>query len=71
MTHTSPRCQERIPFGDTKNLFVEFAKFLRGGPPPRRTADDCFYITEVTLRSRESADEKKLLQLPPLRPVCG
>ena len=63
--------QERIPFGDTENLFVEFAKFLRGGPTPRMTADDCFYITEVTLRARESADEKKLLQLPPLRPVRG
>ena len=63
--------QERIPFGDTENLFVEFAKFLRGGPPPRISADDCFYITEVTLHSRESADEKKLLQLPPLRPVRG
>ena len=63
--------QERIPFGDTENLFVEFAKFLHGGPPPRISADDCFYITEVMLRSRDSADEKKLIPLPPLRRLRG
>lgn len=61
--------QETIPFGETENLFVEFAKFLRGGPSPCISADDCFYITEVTLRSRESADNKKLVQLQPPRPV--
>lgn len=61
--------QEKIPFGETENLFVEFVKFLRGGPSPRITADDCFYITEVTLRARDSADEKKLIQIPPPRPV--
>ena len=60
---------ERIPFGDTENIFVEFVKFLRGGPPPRITADDSFYITEVVLRAREAADERKLIALPPLRPV--
>jgi predicted dehydrogenase len=63
--------QEKIPFGDTENLFVEFVNFLRGGPPPRISADDCFYITEVALRSRDSADEKKLVKLAPLRPVRG
>ena len=62
---------ERIPFGETENIFVEFVKFIRGGPPPRITADDCFYITEVVLRAREAADEMKLIALPPLRPVRG
>lgn len=62
---------ERIPFGETENLFVEFVKFLRGGPAPRITADDSFYITEVVLRAREAADEKKLITLPSLRPVRG
>jgi predicted dehydrogenase len=62
---------EKIPFGDTEHLFVEFVKFLRGGPPPRISADDCFDITEVTLRARDSADEKKLIQLPSLRSVRG
>jgi predicted dehydrogenase len=60
---------ERIPFGETENLFVEFAKFLRGGAAPRITADDCFYITEVVLRAREAADAKKMIALSPPRPV--
>lgn len=60
---------ERIAFGETENLFVEFVKFLRGGPPPRITADDCFYITEVVLQARQAADEKKMITLAPLRPV--
>ena len=60
---------ERIPFGETENLFVEFAKFIQGGAPPRITADDCFRITEIVLRAREAADEKKMIALPPLRPV--
>ena len=62
---------ERIPFGETENIFVEFVKFLRGGPAPRITADDSFYITEVVLRAREAADEKKMISLPALRPVRG
>jgi predicted dehydrogenase len=60
---------ERIPFGQTENLFVEFAKFLRGGPPPRITADDCFYMTEVVLQARQAADEKKMIALAPRRAV--
>jgi predicted dehydrogenase len=60
---------ERIAFGETENLFVEFAKFLRHGPVPRITADDSFYITEVVLRAREAADEKKMIVLPARRPV--
>jgi predicted dehydrogenase len=60
---------ERIPFGETENLFVEFAKFLRGGPPPRISADDGFYMTEVVLQARQAADEKTLVALPPRRPA--
>jgi predicted dehydrogenase len=62
---------EKIPFGETENIFVEFAKFLRGGPPPRITADDSFYITEVVLRARDAADEKKMVELAPMRRVRG
>jgi predicted dehydrogenase len=60
---------ERIPFGETENLFVEFAKFLSGGPAPRITADDCFYITEVALRAREAADSGRMIAVAPPRPV--
>jgi predicted dehydrogenase len=62
---------ERIPFGETANLFVEFAKFVQGGPTPRITAEDSFYITEVSLQARQAADEKKLIALGPRRPVRG
>ena len=62
---------ERIQFGETENIFVEFVKFLRGGPVPRITADDSFYITEVVLRAREAADGKKIVTLPSLRPARG
>ena len=55
---------ERIAFGETENLFVEFVKFLRGGPVARITADDSFYITEVVLRARDAADEKRMMELP-------
>ncbi|HEV7406663.1 MAG TPA: Gfo/Idh/MocA family oxidoreductase [Chthoniobacteraceae bacterium] len=60
---------ERIPFGETENLFVEFVKALRGGPAPRIAADDCFYITEVVLQARQAADDKKLIALAPRRAV--
>lgn len=60
---------ERIPFGETENLFVEFVKFIRGGAAPRITADDCFHTTEVVLHARRAADEKKLFALPARRPV--
>jgi len=62
---------ERIPFGETENLFVEFVKFLRGGAVPRITADDCLRSTEIALRAREAADETRMIALPPLRPVRG
>ncbi len=62
---------ERIPFGETENLFVEFVNFLRGGPSPRITVDDCFYITEAVLLARAAADELKLITLPPPHPVRG
>ena len=54
--------RESIPFGETENLFVEFARFLRGGPAPRLTADECFHITEVVLRARDAADKKIMVE---------
>lgn len=62
---------ERVAFGETENLFVEFVKFLRGGAVPRITADDCFRSTEIVLRAREAADETKMIALPPMHPVRG
>ncbi|MEQ1831032.1 MAG: Gfo/Idh/MocA family oxidoreductase [Pirellula sp.] len=56
---------QQIPFGETENLFVEFVTFLRGGLPPRITADDCFYMTEVVLKARQAADDRTMIQLTP------
>lgn len=55
---------ERIPFGGPGNVLVEFVKYLRGGPTPRVTANDCFYSTEVALRVRDAADTQTLVSLP-------
>lgn len=60
---------EKIPFGTTEQLFVEFVKFVRGGPTPRITADDCFHATELVLRARDAADEKKLIDAPKFRAI--
>jgi len=62
---------DRIPFGETENLFVEFARFLRGGPPPRITADDCFYITEIVLQASEAAEQHRTIATRALRPLRG
>ncbi len=55
---------ERFPFGETENLFVEFVNFVRGGPLPRITAEDSFYITEVVLLARQAADDRRLIDIP-------
>ena len=47
----------------TENLFVEFANALRENRPSRIESADCFYVTEVVLKAREAADEKKLVAL--------
>ncbi len=55
---------ERIPFGQTENLFVEFFNYIQGGLRPRITAADCFYITEVVLLARQAADEHRSFEIP-------
>lgn len=60
---------EKVPFGTTEQLFVEFVKFVRGGPTPRITADDCFYATELVLRTRDAADKIEMITAPKLRPM--
>lgn len=69
LIHSDSR--ESIAIGETENLFVEFANFLRGGPAPRITLDDCFYSTEVVLLARQAADEQRLLEIPPRKAVRG
>ncbi len=49
--------------GSTANLFVAFVQAIRANQPYRIAADDCFYATEVVLKAREAADQKKLIEL--------
>jgi predicted dehydrogenase len=49
--------------GSTANLFVEFVQAIRANQPCRIPSDDCFYATEVVLKAREAADQKKLIEL--------
>ena len=63
MLVTSKKQPYMIDAGSTANLFVEFVEALRALKPYRIPADDCFYATEVVLKAREAADQKKLIEL--------
>jgi predicted dehydrogenase len=61
---TADKPPRRIQPRPTDNLFVNFARALRSGHTSRIPQEDCFYITEVVLRAREAADQRKMLPLP-------
>ena len=48
---------------------VPAAWAAKANPAPRITADDSFYITEVSLLARQAADEKKMIAVAPRRAV--
>ena len=54
---------KRIKPEPTTNLFVDFVQSLRTSQPPRITAEDCLYITEVVLKARDAADSKQMVTL--------
>jgi predicted dehydrogenase len=56
----SPR---KVKLEPTNNLFVDFVESLRAGRPSRIPAEDCFYVTEVVLKAREAAADRKLVEL--------
>jgi predicted dehydrogenase len=60
---TKKQSLQRIKPERTENLFVEFVQALREGRPSRIPAEDCFYVTELVLRAREAADDRKLIEL--------
>lgn len=51
--------------GTTPNLFADWVKAVREGRKPRIPAEDCFYATEVVLKAREAADQKKIVEIGP------
>ncbi len=69
MLTTSKKEPHIIEPGKTPNLFVDFVRSIRKDQPYRISADDCFYATEVVLKARDAADEKKLVTIGPMRPV--
>ncbi|MEX2140068.1 MAG: Gfo/Idh/MocA family oxidoreductase [Pirellulales bacterium] len=63
MLVTSKNKPYTVDPGSTANLFAEFVQAVRADKPYRIPAEDCFYATEVVLKAREAADEKKLVEL--------
>jgi predicted dehydrogenase len=61
----------RVSPAPTANLFTEFVQSVRAGKPPRITADDACYMTEVVLHARQAADDRKLVELPARRPIAA
>lgn len=51
----------------TPGMLAEFLALVRDGRPPRLTADDCLYATEVVLHARQAADTKQMIELPKRR----
>jgi predicted dehydrogenase len=55
--------------GPASNLFVDFVEAVRKDRPVPIPAEDCLYVTEVVLHARDAADQRKLIELPPRKPV--
>lgn len=71
MLVTSDKEPHTIDPGSTANLFAEFIENIRGDKPYRIPAEDCFYASEVVLKAREAADNKRLVEIGPPRPIRG
>ncbi len=63
MLVTKKESLQRIKPERTENLFVDFVQALQEGRSSRIPAEDCFYVTEVVLKAREAADDRKLMEL--------
>jgi predicted dehydrogenase len=59
-TKEGPR---RVPGEPSTNLFIEFVRAVREDKPSRITLEDAFYATEVVLRARQAADDKKVVEI--------
>ncbi|MEJ6950714.1 Gfo/Idh/MocA family protein [Natronospora cellulosivora (SeqCode)] len=54
---------QELELEETKGIFTDFLEEVRGESPCLINAEDSFYITEVCLKARKSADENKLIVL--------
>ncbi|MCS7202386.1 MAG: Gfo/Idh/MocA family oxidoreductase [Dictyoglomus sp.] len=54
---------EELPLLPEGNIFLDFIKEIRGEGKCMISAEDSFYITEIALWARQSADEGKIIYL--------
>jgi predicted dehydrogenase len=59
---TAVKRPRTIPSGRPADLFTQFARSLRGGPPPLTLEEAC-RITEVALKAQEAADPGRSVSL--------
>jgi hypothetical protein len=71
MLVTTKQEPHTIDPGSTANLFAEFIEAVRAGKPYRIPAEDCFYATEVVLKARDAADQKRIVEIDAPQPVGG
>jgi predicted dehydrogenase len=60
---TNKKEPHRIKPEPTANLFVDFVQAVKEDRPSRIPAEDCFYMTELVLKARQAADEKRMIEL--------
>lgn len=54
---------KEVPLLQEGNIFLDFVKEIRGEGKCMVSAEDSFYITEIALKARQSADEGKIIYL--------
>lgn len=54
---------QEVPLQEGGNIFVDFLKQIKGYGKCLVSADDSFYVTEIALKARQSADENKIIYL--------
>jgi len=60
---TSKAPPQRIEPDESDNLFAGFIRAIRAGKQPRIPVEDCLRVTEVVLKARQAADEKRMISL--------
>lgn len=54
---------EELPLLPEENIFLDFVKEIKGEGKCMISAEDSFYITEIALKARQSADEGRIINL--------
>lgn len=54
---------QELPLGEGGNIFLDFLRQIRGEGRCLISAEDSFYVTEIALKTRQSADEGRIIYL--------